>query len=67
MTTDHVIKRKVGDLRFTILVDSGSSRNFLNTNVAMKLRLKLDEERFFVAIANGEKMTNNGACKGVEM
>lgn len=51
-----------------ILVDSGSTHNFLNSQVARKAGVTPSEGGCFeVAVANGEKLRSSGRCRGVGM
>jgi hypothetical protein len=51
-----------------VLVDSGSTHNFLNEDVAEELGLLPTEAtKFEVAVANGEKLSSKGMCKGVRI
>ncbi|TXG69870.1 hypothetical protein EZV62_004805 [Acer yangbiense] len=54
--------------KVVLLVDSGSTHNFLNENVAAKMGLSPTEAtRFEVVVANGEKLASKGLCKGVRL
>ncbi|KAA8539211.1 hypothetical protein F0562_025903 [Nyssa sinensis] len=50
----------------TVLVGSGSTYNFLSKKIAKKIELQPREDRLFeVIVANGEKLTSAGKCKGI--
>lgn len=47
-----------------ILIDSGSSLNFINEEVVTKLQFPLEKQGALrVMVANGENMTCMGKCK----
>jgi hypothetical protein len=51
-----------------ILVDTGSTHNFMSTAVARHLALQLKVgECFEVAVANGERIRSEGRCFGVQV
>ena len=51
-----------------ILVDSGSTHNFINTTHAQKLKLETsDSKSFDVFVANGEKISGRGVCKALPL
>lgn len=50
----------------TVLVDSGSTHSFINTELSKKLHLNIqDSLEYSVQIANGDKIQGRGLCKGV--
>nr|GMC63077.1 Transposon Ty3-I Gag-Pol polyprotein [Ipomoea batatas] len=52
---------------FTILIDTGSSHNYLQPRIASFLRLPVDTSTCFsIAVGNGEKLHSAGTCSGVE-
>ncbi|KAK2983097.1 hypothetical protein RJ640_009836 [Escallonia rubra] len=62
------VKGKMGARQVTFLIDSGSTHNFLNDELATKIGLIPNSEgKFEVAVANGEKLCSSGRCKGVSM
>ena len=62
------VKGIMGRLVITVLVESGSTHNFLSNDIAKKLGLKSRSEGYFeVANANGEKLISSGRCKEVCM
>ncbi|XP_022888557.1 uncharacterized protein LOC111404064 [Olea europaea var. sylvestris] len=55
---------KIGGIPITILIDSGSTHNFLNSKVASKVGIKATKPgAFLVQVANGNKMKSEGLCK----
>lgn len=65
--TMHV-RGYLGTIRVMVLMDSGSTHNFLNPQVAEKLGLKPTYiRRMQVTIANGEKINCTGMCAGVSL
>jgi len=62
----HEITRKVEKQALYILVDLGSTHNFLNIVVALKLKFKLTTIKpMIVQSVNGEKMFCKSICKGL--
>ena len=56
---------KMGQSTITILVDSGSMHNFLNSKVAEKLGIYPTKKgEFSVQVADGSKMKSEGLCEG---
>ncbi|KAK0574501.1 hypothetical protein LWI29_024632 [Acer saccharum] len=54
--------------KVVLLVDSESTHNFLNENVAAKMGLiPTEATRFEVVVTNGEKLASKGLCKGVRL
>ncbi|KAK0595142.1 hypothetical protein LWI29_003937 [Acer saccharum] len=54
--------------KVVLLVDSSSTHNFLNENVAAKMCLSPTEAtRFEVVVANGKKLASKGLCKGIRL
>lgn len=54
----------IGSQPIVILVDSGSTHNFLDPQLARQLNLNICEEpQFQVKIANGEKLLNKWKCE----
>lgn len=55
-------------LNLMILVDTGSTHNFLSPRVANKLGLPISKDsRFEVVVANGDRIHCLGACEGVKL
>lgn len=51
------VRGKIGQHQVTLLIDSGSTHNFLNSKIAYKLGLFINSARKFkVVVANGEKI-----------
>jgi len=51
-----------------VLVDSGSTHNFINNKLAHQLGLTINQsQEFQVLVASGETMTGNGECKNVQL
>ncbi|CAL5377841.1 unnamed protein product [Camellia sinensis] len=60
------VRGRVGQHQITLLIDSGSTHNFLNSKVARKLGVSTNSAgRFEVVVANGEKISSSGRCKGI--
>lgn len=54
----------IGVQSVVILVDSGSTHNFLDPQVAKLAKLKvLEGPQLQVKVANGEKLTSKGRCE----
>jgi len=70
ISATHTI-RVVGvilDQPVNILVDSGSTHNFINSSSAKKLGLQSQESKSIdVLVANGDKISGNGIRKAVEL
>jgi hypothetical protein len=61
------VNGKIEKTTVCILIDSGSTHNFLNTTLALKLQLQLTTIKpMIVQAANGEKMVCKSMCKGLE-
>jgi hypothetical protein len=59
---------RVGNRRVVILIDSGSTHNFLDSSIAESTQLLLSKEtRLRVQIANGEPLLSEGKCSGVRV
>ncbi|KAJ9553590.1 LOW QUALITY PROTEIN: hypothetical protein OSB04_017635 [Centaurea solstitialis] len=51
-----------------VLVDSGSTHNYIHPQVARYLHLAIDRTKSFpVAVGNGDKLTSEGLCTAVKM
>ncbi|XP_028055574.1 uncharacterized protein LOC114259749 [Camellia sinensis] len=60
------VRGQIGQHQITLLIDSGSTHNFLNSKVARKLGVSPNSTgRFEVVVANGEKISSSGHCKGI--
>ncbi|KAL5798655.1 hypothetical protein ACOSQ2_003475 [Xanthoceras sorbifolium] len=58
----------IGSSEVSLLVDSGSSHNFINVNTVKKLELKgVAIEPFDVKVANGERLRCEEVHKNVKM
>ncbi|XP_040998183.1 uncharacterized protein K02A2.6-like [Juglans microcarpa x Juglans regia] len=58
----------IGKFEVTLLVDSGSTHNFINSNIVTKVGLKSSTiEPFDVKVANGDKLRCEGLVKEVKM
>ncbi|GJU54013.1 uncharacterized protein Tco_1227727 [Tanacetum coccineum] len=52
----------------TVLVDSGSTHNFVNSEFAKRVGLPIEtNEKFKVKVASGESLTSGGQCKQVSL
>ncbi|KAK8919224.1 hypothetical protein KSP39_PZI021927 [Platanthera zijinensis] len=62
------IKGRIGKELVTILIDSGSTHNFINPEVALKIGHPVDRNAAFqVMVTDGSKLRCEGALKGVEI
>lgn len=62
------IKGVIQKNRIIMLVDSGSTHNFLSVDVASQLGLHPDKNTSFeVLVANGEKLISQGKCSNVQV
>jgi hypothetical protein len=60
------ISRTIQGARVILLADSGSTHNFLNTQLAERLGLAPDKNTAFeVVVANGERLSSRGKCSAV--
>jgi hypothetical protein len=59
---------RVGNQRVVILIDSGSTHNFLDSSIAKSTQLLLSKETSVrVQIGNGEQLLSEGKCSGVRV
>ncbi|KAA8529633.1 hypothetical protein F0562_034267 [Nyssa sinensis] len=62
------VRGTLGKYRVIVLLDSSSTHNFLKEDVASKLALLPDKNgQLDVKVASGERLSNQGKCKGVEL
>lgn len=62
------VKGWINWIPVTVLVDSGSTHNFLNPYIAKKAGLAVQQgSTIEVAIANGDRMSCQGRCMGVKV
>lgn len=60
------VQGRIGQHQITLLIDSGSTNNFLNSKVSRKLGVSPNSAgRFEVVVANVEKICSYGRCKGI--
>lgn len=60
------VTARVGSLLAIILVDSGSTHNFINARLVSRLSLPvMHQEQLKVSVANGESLFTKEVCKGV--
>jgi hypothetical protein len=60
------VNGKIDKTTVCILIDSGSTHNFLNTTLALKLQFQLTTIKpMIVQAANGEKMVCKSMCRGL--
>lgn len=58
----------IGGKRVIILIDSGSTHNFLNSSIVQSSKLLVSKEsRVRVQVANGEQILSEGKCVAVEV
>ncbi|KAF3773793.1 hypothetical protein EJ110_NYTH54612, partial [Nymphaea thermarum] len=59
---------KINNKKVIVLLDTGSTHNFLNSNLAHIVEGKITPQSSFnVLVGNGEKMVCNKVCKGVSL
>ncbi|KAF5480102.1 hypothetical protein F2P56_000872 [Juglans regia] len=62
------VKGKIGNQWVVILIDSGSTHNFLDPAVLSRVHIPLvDEDKIRVKVANGEMVNSEGKVKGVNV
>lgn len=62
------VEGNMGKHRVVVLVDSGSTHNFVSERLAHKLGLQSKSKgKFEVVVANGEKVASGGKCQGVRV
>ena len=62
------VKGKVNSVSLVILVDSGSTHNFIVAAVVSVLHVPVDESQILeVKIANGDIIKTQGLCKDVHV
>jgi hypothetical protein len=62
------LKGSINEIQITMLVDTGSTHNFLSIELAQKLGLTPDKDfKFEVLVANGEKLVSQGKCRSVQV
>ncbi|KAK8288461.1 hypothetical protein V6Z12_D07G127200 [Gossypium hirsutum] len=60
------VAARVGSLIAIILVDSGSTHNFIDARLVNRLSLPImHQEQLRVSVVNGESLFTRGVCKGV--
>ena len=53
----------IGNHKIIVLVDSGSTHNFLDASMGRKLKVSIfREQRIKVKVANGEEVVSEGKC-----
>jgi hypothetical protein len=58
----------IGNHKIIVLVDSGSTHNFLDSSVGKKLKVSISREQMIkVKVANGEKVVSEGKCIQMEV
>lgn len=64
-TSNTMIYGRIVDVSVVVLVDSGSTHNFLDPSIVKKTMLTVNGQRHLsVKVANGEMITSNGCCDG---
>lgn len=63
----RILGQTVANSLYTMLIDTGGSSNFLNSNLAHKLRLPINTSPFLVSVANGEQMRCDGRYLDVKL
>ena len=62
------LKGKINHQECVVLIDSGSTHNFLDPRIMKEAQLKVDvSQRLAITVANGEKMRSEGQCKNVKL
>ena len=60
------VRGKIGTTPITILIDTGSTHNFLDQKIRERLALLIDREKSLkVMVADGSRISCNGVCKEV--
>jgi hypothetical protein len=58
----------IGSHKITVLVDSGSTHNFLDSSIGRKLNVSISrEQKSKVKVANGEVVVRKGKCMQLEV
>lgn len=68
--TPHTMRvhSQISKIPLTILIDSGSTHNYLHHRFAKITRIKPERSCLFsVVVANGERLSSPGRCKGVRL
>lgn len=66
-STRNNAKGGIGNMSATVLIDSGSTHNFLSEVLAKNLGLQPEGgEKFEVVLASGENLSSPGKCTGVK-
>jgi hypothetical protein len=53
----------IGNHKIIVLIDSGSTHNFLDSSMGRKLKVSISkEQRIWVKVANGEEVVSEGKC-----
>ena len=55
----------IGKHAVIILIDTGSTHNFVDRSVAKKIKLPVEESNLAVQVANGDTLSCHGHCKAV--
>ena len=62
------VMAKIGPYEIVVLIDSGSTHNFINTRLANMLQLPIQPTAAFtVRVTNGEKVTCQGKHEKVQV
>ncbi|KAA8542515.1 hypothetical protein F0562_023667 [Nyssa sinensis] len=62
------VKGGIGHISTIVLVDSGSTHNFINETLARKVALQPEKGgKFEVVVASGEKLSSPGKCTNVKL
>ena len=60
------LQAKIADCPVWVLIDSGSTHNFIRSGMIPRLGISVQERPGLrVAVANGEKVSSGGICRGV--
>jgi hypothetical protein len=60
--------RWIGSHKIIVLVDSGSTHNFLDSSISKKLNVSISrEQKIKVKVANGEEVVSEGKCMQLEV
>ena len=60
------VMAKIGKITLTVLIDTGSTHNFLHEPLAKLVGLKTESNSSLrVVVANGERIRSPGMCKEV--
>lgn len=61
-------KSRINHQECVVLIENGSTHNFLNLGIMREAKLKVDiDQRLEIIVANGERVRNEGKCMDVKI